>query len=205
VRDAVISVTFILDGYRIEGEQEWRISDEERGQMYVVLGVSLFLVFMVTAGLFESIRQPICVLLTVPMALVGVFLIFFYTDASFTREAYIGVIMMGGIVVNNAILLIDHINQLRRRDGMVLMDAVVRGTVERVRPILMTSTTTILGLLPLVIFSESVNANIWNALGYALIGGLASSTLFVLTATPALYVLFERGPEWRRRVGERHP
>ena len=204
-RDAVIASTELPDGYRIEGQQTWAWSDEEQTQIYVVLGVSLVLVFMVTAALFESLRQPVCVLLTVPMALVGVFLMFFYTGASFTREAYIGVIMMGGIVVNNAILLIDHVNQLRRKLGLHLMDAVVRGTLERVRPILMTSATTVLGLLPLVIFSDYADANIWNALGYALIGGLLSSTLFVLTVTPALYVLFEKGPERKRVLREAGP
>lgn len=204
-RDAVIASTELPDGYRIEGQQTWAWSDEEQTQIYIVLGVSLVLVFMVTAALFESLRQPICVLLTVPMALVGVFLMFFYTGASFTREAYIGVIMMGGIVVNNAILLIDHVNQLRRKLGLHLMDAVVRGTLERVRPILMTSATTVLGLLPLVIFSDYADANIWNALGYALIGGLLSSTLFVLTVTPALYVLFEKGPERTRVLREAGP
>jgi multidrug efflux pump subunit AcrB len=202
IRDVVIASTSLPDGYRIEGQQDFEWSDEEQAQIYIVLAVSLVLVFMVTAALFESLRQPICVLLTVPMALIGVFLIFFFTEASFTREAYIGVIMMGGIVVNNAILLVDHVNQLRRRFGIHLMDAVVRGTLERVRPILMTSATTILGLLPLVIFSDYADANIWNALGYALIGGLLSSTLFVLTVTPALYVLFERGPERRRVLRE---
>ena len=198
IRDAVIAVTDTPDGYRIEGTQEWAWSDDERSQVYIVLSVSLVLIFMVTAALFESVRQPISVLLTVPMALIGVFLMFFYTGATFTREAYIGVIMMGGIVVNNAILLVDHVNQLRRHEGLDLMTATVRGTLERVRPILMTSATTVLGLLPLVIFSETANSNIWNALGYALIGGLLSSTFFVLTVTPALYVLFERGLEKRR-------
>ena len=202
IRDVVITSTSLPDGYRIEGQQDFEWSDEEQTQIYIVLAVSLVLVFMVTAALFESLRQPICVLLTVPMALVGVFLIFFFTEASFTREAYIGVIMMGGIVVNNAILLVDHVNQLRRRLGVHLMDAVVRGTLERVRPILMTSATTVLGLLPLVIFSDYADANIWNALGYALIGGLLSSTLFVLTVTPALYVLFEKGPEKKRVLRE---
>jgi hydrophobic/amphiphilic exporter-1 (mainly G- bacteria), HAE1 family len=82
--------------------------------------VSILLIFMVTAAIFESLKQPLCVLLTVPMALIGVFLIFFYTGATFTREAYVGVIMMGGIVVNNSILLVDHVNQLRRVYGLPL-------------------------------------------------------------------------------------
>lgn len=185
-------------GYQLKGNEGYRWTDEERIQIYGVLGVSLVLVFMVTAALFESLRQPLCVLLTVPMALIGVFLVFFFANASFTREAFIGVIMMGGVVVNNAMLLVDHVNQLRRKEHLPLRDAIERGTMERVRPILMTSAVTILGLLPLVIFSEAADANIWNALGYSLLGGLLSSTFLVLTVTPALYLLFERGPERRR-------
>ncbi|HUG42180.1 MAG TPA: efflux RND transporter permease subunit [Longimicrobiales bacterium] len=199
IRDAVVANTYLPPGYELETGDTWRWDIAEQKQIYGVLGLSIFLVFMVTAALFESVRQPLTVLLTVPMALVGVFMIFFYTGASFTREAYVGVIMMGGIVVNNSILLVDHVNHLRRTEGMALEAATVRGTLERVRPILMTSATTILGLLPLVLFSESANENIWNALAYALIGGLASSTILVLTVTPTLYMMFERAPE-RRRV-----
>ncbi|MFW5950903.1 MAG: efflux RND transporter permease subunit [Gemmatimonadota bacterium] len=198
VQDAVIASTFLPPGYSVETGTDWRWGDEEKRQIYGVLALSILLVFMVTAGLFESLRQPLTVLLTVPMALIGVFLIFFYTGASFTREAYVGVIMMGGVVVNNAILLVDHINRLRRVEGMALESATLRGTLERVRPILMTSATTIMGMLPLVLFSETANENIWNALAYALIGGLASSTVLVLTVTPALYLLSERRPEARR-------
>jgi HAE1 family hydrophobic/amphiphilic exporter-1 len=190
--------TLLPPGYKLEGRQEWRWSEEEKGQIYGVLAFSVILIFMVTAALFESIRLPLCVLFTVPMALIGVFLTFYLAKATFTREAYIGVIMMGGIVVNNSILLVDHINQLRRRAGMALREAIIQGTIDRVRPILMTSATTVLGLMPLVLFSESADANIWNALGYALIGGLTSSTFLVLTVTPALYLLFERRPERRR-------
>lgn len=205
VHETVINTTTLPPGYKLEGRQEWRWSDEERGQIYSVLAVSIVLVFMVTAALFESLRQPLCVLLTVPMALIGVFLIFFYTGATFTREAYIGVIMMGGIVVNNAILLVDHINLRRRRDGLPFEDAILQGTTERVRPILMTSATTVVGLLPLVLFSETADANIWNALGYALIGGMTSSTFLVLTVTPALYLLFERRAERRRLARAARP
>src|SRR5690606_20949599 len=170
---------------------------EEARQIYGVLIVSLLLVFMVTAALFESLRQPLVVLLSVPMALIGVFLIFFYANASFTREAYIGVIMMGGVVVNNAILLVDRINAVRRETTLALRDAILRATLERVRPILMTTATTVLGLLPLVLFSQGADQNIWNALTYALVGGLTSSALLILTVTPALYLLFDRGREPR--------
>ncbi|MBI4541012.1 MAG: efflux RND transporter permease subunit [Gemmatimonadetes bacterium] len=193
VHEAVIKSTAVPPGYTVKAAERWRWPDEERRQIYGVLALSLVLVYMVNAALFESLRQPLCVLLTVPMALIGVFLIFFYADATFTREAYIGVVMMGGIVVNNAILLVDRVNRLRRQPGLGLHEAIVRGTVERVRPILMTTATTVLGLLPLVLFGESVDANLWNALGYALIGGLLSSSAFVLTTTPAVYLVFERG------------
>jgi HAE1 family hydrophobic/amphiphilic exporter-1 len=192
IRDAVVGATELPPGYTIEDNSGWRWTDEERDQIYFILAVSVLLVFMVTAALFESLKQPLCVLLTVPMALIGVFFIFYFVGATFTREAYIGVIMMGGIVVNNSILLVDHINQIRREGSLGLRASVLRGTLERVRPILMTTTTTVLGLLPLVLFSQGADANIWNALAYALIGGLLSSTLFVLTTTPALYALFER-------------
>ncbi len=196
VRDAAVEATRLPPGYSIRERDIWRFGAEDQKQIYFVLAVSVLLIFMVTAALFESFSQPLCVLLTVPMALIGVFLLFFYVNATFTREAYIGVIMMGGIVVNNAILLVDHINQTRRQTGLPLREAILTGTLERVRPILMTSTTTIIGMLPLVLFSQSVDSNIWNALAYALIGGLLSSTLFVLTTTPALYLLFEEG--WAR-------
>jgi HAE1 family hydrophobic/amphiphilic exporter-1 len=196
-RDALIENTVLPAGYTIRVSEGFRWGSDERNQIYWVLGISILLVYMVTAALFESLRQPMAVLLTVPMALIGVFLMFFYARATFTREAYIGVIMMGGIVVNNAILLVDHINNVRTSSGLGLHDAIMKGTLERVRPILMTTATTVLGLLPLVLFSETADANIWNALGYALIGGLLSSTVFVLTTTPALYYLFEKGPARR--------
>ncbi len=205
--DNVIETTEVPPGYTVQkGERYGFIDQEEQEQIWLVIGIALLLVYMVTAALFESLLQPLCVILTVPMALIGVYLIFFYTDASFTREAYIGVIMMFGIVVNNAILLVDHINGIRRRDpDLPLIPAIVTGTLERVRPILMTTATTVLGLLPLVLFGDPAGSNIWDALALVLIGGLLSSTLFVLTITPAVYHVLERrgwARERRRRDRE---
>ncbi len=192
IQDSTIAQTAVPPGYTVKEADTWRWSIEEQSQMLLVFLVSVGLIYMVTAALFESLVLPLCVLLTVPMAMIGVFLIFFYTGASFTREAYIGVIMMGGIVVNNAILLVDQINRARRERGLALKKAILTGTLERVRPILMTTATTVIGLLPLVLFSQGADSNIWNALAYALVGGLLSSTLFVLTTTPALYLLLQR-------------
>lgn len=190
---AIVDATEVPPGYDVKRSDSYSFSSEEKNQMRLVLAVSIVLVYMVTAALFESFLLPLCVLLTVPMALIGVFGLFLVLDTPFTREASIGVIMMGGIVVNNAILLVHHVNRIRTDRNLGLRDAVVEGTVERVRPILMTAATTITGMLPLVLFSDTANSNVWNALAYTLIGGLLSSTVLVLTATPSLYYLFERG------------
>lgn len=196
--ERVIEATQAPPGYTVEkGDTGWWINPEEQRQIWMVIAVALLLVYMVTAAVFESLLQPLAVILTVPMALIGVFLIFYFTGAPFTREAYIGVIMMFGIVVNNAILLVDHVNGVRRREpGLPFHDAIVKGTLERVRPILMTTATTVLGLLPLVLFGEGAGSNIWDALAFVLIGGLLSSTLFVLTITPAAYGVLEG---WKAR------
>jgi len=191
IRDVAVDATRLPAGYSIEKERDIFWTDEEQRQIYMVLAFAVVLIYLVTASLFESLRAPFVVLLTVPLALIGVFLIFFYTNASFTRSAYIGVIMMAGIVVNNAILVVYHINEIRRA-GSELKEAIIQGTLERVRPILMTTLTTVVGLLPLILFSETIDATIWNALALATIGGLIASTIFVLTSIPVLYYLFER-------------
>jgi len=185
IQDRVVESTELPPGYRFEIQDEWRWPEEERRQVYLALILAVLLIYMLTAGLFESLAAPLVVLLTLPLALIGVFLIFFYTNATFTRTAYIGTIMMSGIVVNNAILVVYHIGELRER--METTAAILQGTLERVRPILMTTFTTVFGLLPLVLFSGSQDANIWNALALATIGGLLSSTLFVLVAIPVAY------------------
>ncbi|HEX6589983.1 MAG TPA: efflux RND transporter permease subunit, partial [Longimicrobiales bacterium] len=190
-RDAVVEATALPAGFALELDSRWTWDTEEQKQIWLVVAAALALVFMVTAALFESLRQPFIVLLTVPMAMTGVFVTFWLMDASFTREAYVGSIMMAGIVVNNSILLVDRYNQLAR-EGLAVRGAAAQAAIDRAQPILMTTATTVLGMLPLVLFSEAADANIWNAIGYALIGGLVSSTLLVLTVTPALLVVLRR-------------
>ncbi len=185
IRDAVVDATSLPPGFKIDAEDDWRWTDEEANQVYIALAFAVLLIYMVTAGLFESLAAPFVVLLTLPLALIGVFLIFFYTNATFTRTAYIGTIMMAGIVVNNAILIVYHIGELRQT--LPTRAAILQGTLERVRPILMTTFTTVFGLLPLVLFAKSQDENIWNSLALATIGGLISSTLFVLVAIPVAY------------------
>ncbi|MFQ5709269.1 MAG: efflux RND transporter permease subunit, partial [bacterium] len=188
--ESLLKNTHLPPGYTLRRTSFFFLTKEEKQQIYWVLAFALLLVFMVTAGLFESLVQPFTVMLTVPLALIGTFVIFYLTDTSFDRSAYIGVILLAGIVVNNTIILVHHINELRRDDFAVL-DAVVQGAQDRARPILMTSATTILGLFPLVLFSHA-EESIWYALSLVTIGGLLSSTLLVLGVIPAVYVLFVR-------------
>ena len=182
--DSVIKNTQLPHGYRLQRATFFFLTGEEKEQIYLVLAFALLLVYMVTAGLFESLLQPFVVIRTVPLALIGVFLIFYFTDTNFDRSAYIGVILLAGIVVNNSIILVHHINDLRRK-GSAVLDAVIQGAADRVRPILMTSATTVLGLLPLVLFTDA-QGSIWYALALATIGGLLSSTLLVLVVIPVL-------------------
>lgn len=155
--------------------------------------LALILVYMVMACQYESLRDPFVVMFSVPMAAIGVILMLFLTGTTFNVQSFIGCIMLGGIVVNNAILLVDHTNLLRRRDGMELMEAIEEAGRRRLRPILMTATTTILGLTPLA-FGIGEGAETQVPLARAVIGGLLSSTLITLLLVPVVYSFFERAP-----------
>jgi len=149
------------------------------------LVLSLVLVFMVLASQFESILQPFIVMLTIPLAGVGTVLTFFILGKPLNMMAYIGIIMLAGIAVNNAIILIDRINQLRE-SGTPKRDAIILAGAQRIRPILMTSLTTILALVPLTIgIGES--ASLRSPMALAVIGGLFSSTILTLIVIPCVY------------------
>jgi HAE1 family hydrophobic/amphiphilic exporter-1 len=162
--------------------------------------LSLGLVYMVLASQFESLIHPFTIMLTIPLAAVGTIFLFFILGQSFNIMAYIGIIMLAGIAVNNAIILIDAINRLRV-GGMIRRDAILQGGLQRIRPILMTSLTTILGLLPMTIgFGQSVSLRAPMAL--AVIGGLVTSTLLTLIVIPCVYDVLDRLMPGKRFIKE---
>jgi len=167
--------------------------EQQRAFRELMLGLILavLLVYLVMAGQFESFRDPFVVLFSIPMALIGIVITMILTATIFSMQAFIGCIMLTGIVVNNAILLVDYTNQLRRQAGLSLMAAVTLAGSRRLRPILMTTMTTVLGLLPLS-FGLGEGGETQAPLARVVIGGLISSTLITLVLVPVVYSIFEQ-------------
>jgi HAE1 family hydrophobic/amphiphilic exporter-1 len=180
--------------YKIEFTGEELKRKESMSNLSFALMLSLILVFMVLAAQFESVIQPFVIMLTIPLAGVGTVLTFFLLNKTLNMMAYIGIIMLGGIAVNNAILLIDRINQLRE-NGMGKKEAIVLAGMQRIRPILMTSLTTILALLPLTI-GIGDSASLRAPMALAVIGGMISSTLLTLVVIPCVYWVFDSFSDW---------
>ena len=160
----------------------------ELAQAFVL---ALVLVYMVMACLYESLRDPFVVMFSVPLAIIGVCLMLFLTRTTFNMQSYIGCIMLGGILVNNAILLVDQTNELHRKEGMGMFEAIEEAGRRRLRPILMTAMTTIFGLLPLAL-GIGEGGETQAPMARAVIGGLASSTLITLVVVPVMYSLISR-------------
>ena len=157
------------------------------GELLIAIVLSLLLVYMVLACQYESLVNPLIVMLSAPMAGIGVIIALMGTDTTFNLQSAIGCIMLGGIVVNNAILLVDQAGKLQSR-GMPAREAVTESGRRRLRPILMTTLTTILGLLPLALgIGEGADAQA--PLARAVIGGLTASTLITLILIPCVYSL----------------
>jgi HAE1 family hydrophobic/amphiphilic exporter-1 len=183
-------------GYHLSIGGQFEEQQEAFRELIVSLLLALLLVYMVMACQYESLRDPLVVMASVPVAAVGVLLILFLTGTTLNLQSYIGCIMLGGIVVNNAILLVDQAGQLRL-GGMKVADAVAEAGRRRLRPILMTSLTTILALLPLALgIGEGADAQA--PLARAVVGGLTGSTLITLVLIPAVYALFHPEPKGDR-------
>ncbi len=191
--ESLKAVALPLD-YKMEFTGEELKRKESMSNLSFALILSLILVFMVLAAQFESLIQPFVIMLTIPLAGVGTVLAFLFLGKPLNMMAYIGIIMLGGIAVNNAILLIDRINQLRE-NGMEKKSAIVLAGMQRIRPILMTSLTTILALLPLTIgIGES--ASLRAPMALAVISGLVSSTLLTLILIPCVYWVLDSFSNW---------
>jgi HAE1 family hydrophobic/amphiphilic exporter-1 len=161
-------------------------------QLLMTLILALILTYAVMASQYESLRDPFIIMFSVPLAAIGVVGILLLTGTTFSLQAYIGVIMLAGIVISNAILLVDYTNVLRRRDGLPLREAVELAGRTRLRPILMTTLTTVLGLVPMSL-AIGEGSEIQAPLARVVIGGLLTSTLVTLVFVPAVYTIFEEG------------
>ena len=174
---------------------------EEQQKAYrdllLVLVLAVILVYAVMASQFESLRDPFLILFSIPMAAVGIILMLFLTGTTFNVQAFIGMIMLAGIVVNNAIVLQDYINLLRRRDDMELHAAVELAGRRRLRPILMTTLTTVLAMMPMAL-GLGEGGELQSPMARVVIAGLLASTLITLILIPTIYTMVEEW-SWRRK------
>jgi hydrophobic/amphiphilic exporter-1 (mainly G- bacteria), HAE1 family len=184
---------------RMDIESDWEIGGQNRemqrsmGSMQLALMLAIFLVYVIMASTFESILHPFVILLSVPLALVGIVLALFLTSTAVSVVVLIGAIVLCGVVVNNAIVLVDTINQ-NREAGIERLAAVRQAALLRLRPILITTLTTVLGLLPLALgFGEG--AEIQRPLALTIIAGLSSATLLTLGVIPVVYLVLTRALE----------
>jgi len=216
-------------GYKVELEYSRFISDEEEANLWMVIIFAAVVVFMIMAALYESFLDPFVIFLTMPLAFVGVSWIYWYTGNSFDSTAFIGLIILAGIVVNNSILLVSHINlEVRRMDetGLSFTEAIAKASQDRLRPILLTAITTIVGLLPLLdefvtwlfynpasslvvrtfdIALPQMNAEnqglqqtlgMFSSLSRSTVGGMLSATFSTLLVIPVIYAIFFRAKQW---------
>lgn len=172
----------------LAGQNE-ELADSFRS-LLLALALAVFLVYLVMASQFESLLHPFIILFTIPLALVGAVLALYLTGSTISVVVFIGAILLAGIVVNNAIVLIDLVNQLRY-EGLEKYEAITQGAQSRLRPILMTTLTTTLGLLPLAL-GLGDGAELRAPMGITVIGGLLVSTLLTLVVIPVMYAIMDR-------------
>lgn len=177
-------------GYAIRFGHHVKELRENRREILLAMIVALFLVYMIMAGLFESFLAPLVILSSVPLATVGVVTILLITGYPVSLAVYIGVLVLLGIVLNNAIVLVDHINNLQA-EGLSLLRAILQGAQDRLRPILITSATAVLGLLPMALEHQE-GSQLWSPLAWTIIGGLLPATFLTLFLIPANYLLIMR-------------
>jgi HAE1 family hydrophobic/amphiphilic exporter-1 len=192
---AIMDNVTLPPGYAWSFGRRIQEKDEQKAQMLINALLAILCVYLVMAALFESYLHPLVIMVCLPLAAVGVIWMLLLTGTSFGLMAMIGVVILIGVVVNNGIVLIDHVNQLRR-EGMPMEDAILAGGRERLRPILMTALTTILGLVPMALGGTHIGEAQYFPLARAVMGGMISSTFLTLLVLPTYYILGERLKAW---------
>ncbi|SDH82455.1 hydrophobic/amphiphilic exporter-1, HAE1 family [Alteribacillus persepolensis] len=174
--------------YAFSGEQE--LLEDALNSLVFAFILALLFIYLVMAGQFESFKYPFVVMFSVPLVIIGVMLALTITQTPLSVTVFIGLIVLAGIVVNNAIVLVDYINQSKER-GLPTREAIIEGVKKRTRPILMTAITTILGVVPLAL-GMGEGTEIQQPMGIAVIGGLISSTFLTLFVIPVLYSFMDK-------------
>jgi HAE1 family hydrophobic/amphiphilic exporter-1 len=177
-------------GYSWDWGQWGRDRDDALATMTNGVLLSLLVVILLMAALFESFVQPLAIIITLPLAFFGAFWSLWLFGYELDVVGYMGVIILIGVVVNNGIVLVDHVNQLRR-EGKSRFDALLEGCGNRLRPVLMTAITTVFGLLPLAMSAFTVAGAYIDSMAVAVLGGLTTSTIFTLLALPVWYSMIE--------------
>jgi hydrophobic/amphiphilic exporter-1 (mainly G- bacteria), HAE1 family len=186
-------------GYTWDMGRDFREQQQQFGEMGFAAVLSLLLIYLVLAALFESLLLPVIIYFSIFFALPGLGLIFLLTGTSISILSFLGMLITVGIVVNNSIVMIDLVNQLRAR-GMARRQALLDGCQARLRPVLMTSLTTLLGLVPMAFLAGEGMGQIFAPMGRAVIGGLATSLVLTLTLTPVLYAWIDDIGQWLEEV-----
>ncbi|MDX1618419.1 MAG: efflux RND transporter permease subunit [Balneolaceae bacterium] len=188
-------------GYGWSYGRSFRQDQEAMDEMIINMLLALMLIYLVMASLFESVLFPSSIITSVFYGVIGVFWFFFLTGTTFSFMAMIGILILMGIVVNNGIVLIDHITQLRA-EGLSREEAIIQGGKDRLRPILMTAGTTILGLLPLCFGTTQIGGDgpPYFPMARAIVGGLAFSTVITLVILPSIYIILDDIKRWWHRI-----
>lgn len=181
----IIAETETPSGIMLSIGGEIREQEEAFADLNLIFLIGIFLVYMIMASQFESFKDPFIILFAIPFSLTGVILAFIVTGINLNLVTFVGVIMLIGIVVNNGIVLVDYTNLLRARD-LKVRDAIIESGASRLRPVLMTSFTTMLAMIPMV-FSKGIGSELWIPLGITVIGGLLISMLITLIIIPCIY------------------
>ena len=187
VKEQLKDMKMPMEYYWKFGENYWRMVRNQKELTFALI-LTIVLIYLVLASLFESYTQPFIIMATVPLAAIGVIITLHVLKKSINIGVLMGAMMLGGIVVNNAIILIDEINRLNRK-AIIGFKAVLISSESRLRPIMMTTLTTILGLLPMAI-DRSPEANLWSPLAITVMAGLTCSTVLTLGLIPCMYLVF---------------